>query len=68
MYLGTLLGRAFSINAEMKVENLKVDNLVALRMVFSELQSTLDLVEYSTAALTSKALLGGETMLSSASR
>ena len=37
-------------------------------MVFSELQSTRDLVEYSTAALTSKALLGGETMLSLASR
>ena len=50
MYLGTLLGRGFSVTAEMKVENLKEDNLVALIMVFSELQSTLDLVEYSTAA------------------
>ena len=53
----------------MEVENLKEDNLVALRMVFSELQSTLDLVDYSIYnSMTSKELLGGETMLSSASR
>ena len=38
------------LNAEMEVENLKEDNPVALRMKFSELQSTLDLVDYSITA------------------
>ena len=42
--------RGFLINVEMEVKNLKEDNLVALRMIFSELQSTLDLVDYSTTA------------------
>ena len=30
MYLGTLLGRGFSINAEKKIKNLKDDNLGGL--------------------------------------
>ena len=42
--------QGFLINAEMEVENVKEDNLVTLRMIFSELQSTLDLVDYSTTA------------------
>ena len=42
--------QGFLINAEMEVENLKEDNLVALRMIFIELKSTLDLVDYSTTA------------------
>ena len=45
----------------MEVENLKEDNLVALRMIFSELQSIFDMVDYSiTACVTSKELLGGK--------
>ena len=52
----------------MEVENVKENNLVALRMIFSELQSTLDLADYSTNSMASKALLNGETTQSSASR
>ena len=42
--------RGFSVSTEMEVENLKEDNLVALKMVFSELQSTPDFVDYSITA------------------
>lgn len=42
--------RGFSVNSEMEEENLKEDNLVALKIIFSELQSTPDFADYSITA------------------
>ena len=40
------VGSGFSINLKTELENLKEDNLVALKIVFSELQSKPDFVDY----------------------
>ena len=38
--------RGFSVNSDMEVENLKEENLVAMKMVHSELQTSPNIVDY----------------------